>query len=239
LKAGYVYDLPIGAGKRFSTGNRLLNQLIGNISTSGILTVASGFPNFVLLGSTGYFTSFTPNGQQGCSVKAPTTFCASSALPAGYTLRPNLVSGVPLINPNWKQNPFGLNGGAFTPYINPAAFTVPGSLNNPALGNSPRTLTGARSPRETMFDARVVKGFSFHERYRVNLTATFNNAFNHPVYFAANNTANDPLQTAVTPVTTGTAPSIIFNPAATTFGHLNINTANLSRVIRVGAEFVF
>jgi hypothetical protein len=239
LKGGYVYDLPLGVGKRFNTHNRILDQLIGNISTSGIVTVASGFPNFVLLGSTGYFTSFTPSGSQSCSTKAPTTYCASTALPTGYTLRPNLVHGVPLINPNWKQNPFGLNGGNFTPYLNAAAFAAPGSLNNPALGNAPRTLTGARSPRETMFDARVSKGFSFHERYKLNLTATLNNAFNHPVYFAANNTANDPLQTAVTPVTTGGKPSITFNPAASTFGHLNINTANLSRIIRVGAEFTF
>jgi Carboxypeptidase regulatory-like domain/TonB dependent receptor len=239
LKVGYVYELPVGTGKKYATHIGVIDQLIGNISTSGLFTMASGFPNYVVLGSTGYFTSFTPNGKNGCSVKSPNTYCASSALPTGYTLRPNIVPGVPLVNPHWRDNPFGLNGGNFTPYLNSAAFAVPGSLNNPALGNAPRTLPGARSPRETMFDVRVVKGFSFRERYKLNLTATLNNAFNHPVYFAANNTANDPLQTAVTPVTTGTTPSITFNQAATIFGHLNINSANLSRVIRVGAEFVF
>lgn len=238
LKSGYQYELPIGRGKLVNTNNRILDWLAGNFSTSGIFTMASGFPNYVILGasSTGYFTSFTPNGQQGCATK---NFCASSALPAGYVLRPDIVPGVPLINPNWKKNPFGLNGGNFTPYLNAAAFAVPGSLNNPALGNAPRTLPGARSPRETMFDARIVKGFRIHERYQLNLTGTLNNAFNHPVYFAANGTNNDPLLTNQTNVTTGTTPSITFNSASTTFGKLNGNSANLSRVIRVGAEFTF
>ncbi|HEY2014262.1 MAG TPA: carboxypeptidase regulatory-like domain-containing protein [Bryobacteraceae bacterium] len=241
FKVGYNYQLPFGAAQRFDTRNRLLNELIGNFTTAGIFTMASGYPNVVTLGSTGYFTSFTPKGSTGGSASTCTTtsFCASSALPTGYLLRPNIVPGVPLINPGWKRNPFGLNGGAFTPYLNAAAFTTPGSLNNPALGNAPRTLTGARSPRETMFDMRVVKGFNIGERYQFKLIAQANNVFNHPVYFAANNTANDPLQSAVTNVTSGTRPSITFNQASTTFGHLNINSANLSRVLRVGAEFVF
>jgi hypothetical protein len=253
LKGGYMYELPFGAGKQFHTPSRIVNQVIGNFTTSGIFTMASGFPNFVLLGSNGYFTSFTPKGQNPtptgiasgvtspvCNPSGTTTYCAGSALPTGYYLRPNLVPGQPLINPNWKSNPFGLNGGAFSSYLNPAAFTAPGSLNNPMLGNAPRTLTGARSPREMLFDMRFAKAIQFHERYQLNLTGTFNNVFNHPVYFAANNTANDPFQIASTNVTSGaSAPSITFNQNATQFGHLNASSANLSRIIRVGAEFSF
>ena len=259
LKGGYNYELPFGAGKQFSTRSNLVNQIIGNISTAGIFTVASGFPNFTIMGSSGnnvpaYFTSFTPKGQNptpigiasgvtapACNPSGTTLYCAGSALPAGYYLRPNIVPGVPLINPSWKSNPFGLNGGAFTPYLNPAAFTPPGSLNSPALGNAPRTLTGARSPRQFMFDVRAVKGFSIRERCRVNLTAMANNVFNHPVYFAANNTANDPYESSQTNNVTAAAgaPSITFNPNATSFGHLNANTANLSRIVSVGAEFTF
>jgi hypothetical protein len=86
----------------------------------------------------------------------------------------------------------------------------------------------------------VKKGVRITDRYILNLTATHNNAFNHPVYFGANNTANDPLQTTVTNVTTGTTPSITFNPSLTTFGKLNsAQIAGFSRVIRVGAGFVF
>lgn len=237
LRVGYQASLPFGKNQRFQSNHRWVNALIGNISTSGIVTAASGYPNYVILGSTGYFTSFTPKGTGGCTT---TNYCASSALPTGYVLRPDIVPGVPLINPNWKKNPFGLNSGSFTPYLNSAAFAVPGTLNQPRLGNAPRTLTGARTPREFLFDARVKKGFQIRDRYALNLTATFNNALNHPAYFAANNTANDPLQTSVTNVTSGATPSITFNPASTTFGKLNVSQiSGMSRVIRIGAEFVF
>jgi hypothetical protein len=90
-----------------------------------------------------------------------------------------------------------------------------------------------------MFDARVKKGFTLHERYLINISATLNNAFNHPVYFAANSTANDPMTTGVSNSVSNGLPVITSNFAATTFGKLNPNSANLSRVIRVGAEFVF
>jgi hypothetical protein len=62
LRTGYQINLPFGRQQRFDTHNGLLNAIVGDISTSGIMTVASGFPNFVTLGSTGYFSSFTPKG---------------------------------------------------------------------------------------------------------------------------------------------------------------------------------
>lgn len=220
LKVGYTYNLPIGKGYFLSLHKNWLNQLIGNISTAGIITAASGFPNFVTLGSNGYFYSFNSKG-------------VSSALPAGYTLRPDIVPGVPLINKNWKPSAFT---STFTPYLNPAAFATPGSLNAPALGNAPRTLPGARSPREFFFDARVSKGFIVR-RYQFNVFANFQNVFNHPVYMLANATASGALQTAAT--TNAAAGTVTFNPASTTFGKLNGNTQNLSRVIRVGAELTF
>jgi hypothetical protein len=234
FRAGYVYQLPFGAGRRFTTHHSWVNQIIGNFSTSGIVSVLSGFPSSVTLGNTGYFSSFTPKGTLGCTA---TNFCASAALPTGYTLRPNIVPGQRLINSGWKSNPFGLNGAGYTPYLNAAAFAIPGSINNPALGNAPRTLTDARSPRETMFDARVMKGFTIKSRYTLNLTGTFNNAFNHPVYLGTSTTTLN--TTSETNVVSGTTPSITFTPNITSFGKLNPNTALLSRVIRVGAEFVF
>jgi hypothetical protein len=90
-----------------------------------------------------------------------------------------------------------------------------------------------------MFDARVKKGFYFGDRYQFNLIGTFNNVFNHPVYFAANNTANSPFISAETYTVSGSQPVINFTQNSTQFARLNGNTANLSRVIRVGAEFVF
>jgi hypothetical protein len=234
LKVGYTYTLPIGAGQRFKTRHRLVNNLIGNISTSGIYTVQSGFPNYVTLGSAGYFVSLTPKGMDGCTPSGTAMYCSSTGLPAGYTLRPDRVPGVQLINKNWKHGGGGALSSNFVPYINPAAFTTPGSQDNPRLGNAPRTLSDARSPRESYFDARFVKGFHFHSRYQLNLTATLNNAFNHPLFFSLN-TKN--LQNANTIDLVGG--TITPTLASTTFGQINNNSAGFSRVIRVGAEFTF
>jgi hypothetical protein len=239
LKAGYTYQLPFGRGQTFDTHNSFLNQIIGNISTSGILTVESGFPNSVVLGSTGYFTSMTPTGTQGCTASGTTSgarnmYCASTALPSsyGYTLRPNIVPGVPLINKNWKATALSSN---FVPYINPAAFTTPGTQGNPMLGNAPRTLSDGRSPRETMFDASVRKGFTIRERYKVSLVGTFINAFNHPVYFGLGTRT---LQS--TSVTANLATGTLTPVANGSFGQFNVgNTSGFSRVIQVGGEFTF
>jgi hypothetical protein len=244
LKSGYTYALPFGPGRTFSSSKRWVNQIIGGWTTSGIATVQSGFPLFAVLGSTGYFESFTPPGTNGCGTP---NYCSSSALPAGYALRPNIVPGVPLINPNWRQNPFGLNNSKASSYLNPAAFEAPGSAGNAQLGNAPRTLSNARSPRETFFDAQVSKTFTLPKGDRLRFFGTFNNAFNHPAYFPGNTTALQTTSTVCTIVNAATqlpacigkkVPDVAFNPAAN-FGNVGTNTAQLSRIIRVGAEIDF
>jgi hypothetical protein len=230
LKFGYTYDLPIGREHKLSLHNRILDNLIGNISTSGIATYADGLPNAVVVGGVGYFVSVTPKGVNGCTPSGANSYCVANALPAGYVLRPNIVPGQPLLNKNWKKNVFATN---FTPYLNPAAFSVPGSPSNPQLGNAPRLLANARSPREALFDMHFSKGFKLGERYNLNITSTFINAFNHPVYFGVNHnltstTTASQANGSVTPVTTAT------------FGQFNQGqTAGMSRVILVGGEFTF
>jgi hypothetical protein len=238
LKIGYTWDLPIGAEHKLSLHNRFLDNLIGNISAAGIATYADGFPNAVVLGSSsdsyGYFVSLTPVGTNGCASSGTgankSNYCTANAVPAGYTLRPNIVPGVPLLNKNWKNNVFSTN---FTPYLNPAAFSVPGSLNNPQLGNAPRTLANARTPRQAMFDMRFSKGFKIGERYELRINSTFINAFNHPVYYGVNHAVLsadtvDNVHGTVTPVVAGN------------FGQFNQGqTAGMSRVILVGGEFTF
>lgn len=230
LKIGYTYDLPTGRGKWLDAHNKLLNQLIGNISTAGIATYTDGLPSAITLGTVGYFVSVTPVGTNGCTTNGTAKYCTASALPSGYTLRPNIVPGVPLINKNWKKNALNSN---FTPYLNPAAFAVPGSINNPALGNAPRLLAGARSPREALFDMQFRKGITFGERYHLNVNGTFSNVFNHPVYYGANHVLDGSITTSN--VTGTVTPNV-----SATFGQFNQSqTAGMSRIIRVGAEFTF
>jgi hypothetical protein len=236
LKLGYNYNLPFGIGERFATHNGIIDRIIGNFSTSGIITSASGFPNYVTLGGGyGYFTSITPAGTNGCTTSGTNKFCTSGALPTGYTLRPSFVPGVPLINKNWKKNPFSSTApGGITDYLNPAAFAIPGSLNNPQFGNVPRTMSNARSPREFMFDAHVQKGFTVRENYRINLNANFINAFNHPVYFGVTG------HTLLNNVAVSTVTGNIASTTVANFGQLSQgNTAGFSRVIQVGASLTF
>lgn len=84
---------------------------------------SSGYPASAIMGNTGWFAS------RG----------GGSALD-GFTLRPDRVLGVPVINPNWRNSPFT------EPFLNPEAFSIPGTENAPAIGNSPRMLPDARSP---------------------------------------------------------------------------------------------
>ncbi len=247
LKGGYNYELPFGAGRQFRAANRLLNQIIGNFSTAGIFTWQSGIPFFVEMNAASTFTSFTPKGQNptpigiapgvtspACNPSGSNLYCAGSALPTGYTLRPNLVAGAPLINSNWKVNPFGLGSGATTPYLNIAAFAPPGAVGAPQVGDLSRTLPAARGPRSLFFDMNVAKGINIKERYKVNFTALALNVFNHSAYIV-NNT--NTLESSQTNVTSGaTAPNITYTQDSGSFGHL---TADGSRVLLVGAQLVF
>ena len=243
LKGGYNYELPFGAGKKFQTGSRILNQVIGNFATSGIITWESGFPSAAIMQVVGNFTSFTPQGTNPTpigiapGVTAPVcntaSYCAGSALPTGYVLRPNIVPGVPLINPNWKKNPFGLGSTARTQYLNTAAFTAPGTIGHPVLGNAPRTLPGARSPRMFYADMNATKGISFRERYKLNLSATATDVFNHAGYSLFGSTQVYGSQTNTT--SGASAPSISYNLNS---GFANTNSQP-SRVLMVGAQFVF
>ena len=239
LTAGYNAILPLGIGQRFRTKNGIIDRIIGNISTSGIIRSQSGMPNSVYLGTSGYFTSLTPvgtpavNGNTACGASRTIKFCTSNALPGGYTLRPNIVPGVPLINKHWRDNPFNsLAHGGITPYLNAAAFAVPGSPGNPPLGNAPRTLSNARSPREFTWDMSLVKGFTIRERYGLNLNVNFNNVFNHPLYAPVGQRTL--LANTVVSNTTG----VFTNNNNVQFGNLN-TPGGLARVIRVGAQFTF
>lgn len=233
LRVGFTYTLPFGIQQRFRTNNRIADNLLGNFNVSGMLTSQSGFPNFVLLGSTGYFTSVTPKGQDGCTA---TNYCTSAAFPAGYQLRPKRIRGVPVINPNWKSGGGGVFSSTFVPYINPDAFTVPGGPDDPQVGDVPRLMGDARSPREFFFDMNVKKSFVIHDNLRFAITGTFNNVFNHVVYFGLNQTSKSLYTAASVSTTTGQFATPTRSAA---FGQMTNNSGNLSRVIRVGAELTF
>jgi hypothetical protein len=126
-------------------------------------------------------------------------------------VRPDIVPGVPLVNPLWKRGcPVGSAAppSGCEPYINPAAFMRP---VKGTLGNAPRTLD-IRSPRQTFFDFSLSKDFPWpvgakEGKRRINLRVDLINAFNHP-NFRYNNTGN-------TPFGMGTFPTEITTEAVT------------------------
>jgi hypothetical protein len=169
----YVLTLPIGRGERININSRWLNALAGDWRTSGIFSAMSGYPIWTVLNSNAYFISTAP-GSAVIGGNGPAIEDAN--------LRPSLVPGQRLIQPNWKQDPFGLNGGG---YLNPNAFTTPGSPGNPQLGDAPRTLSDARNPRIIYYDASVRKGIPLRGDGRVRLELRLDaiNAMNHTNFF--------------------------------------------------------
>lgn len=103
-----------------------------------------------------------------CSVCSLSRAAISSGgnLASGAVLRPNINPGVEIVNPNWRQNPY-VNGA----FLNPAAFSVAGSLDNPEFGKAPRTMSSVRNPVTQFFDASISKRFFILPNER--LSATF------------------------------------------------------------------
>lgn len=134
----------------------------GDWNISALFMRSSGYPASAIAGNNGWFAS------RG----------GGNALD-GFTLRPDRVLGVPVINPNWRSSPFT------EPYLNPAAFVIPGTETAPSIGNSPRTLPDARSPAITSLDASVFKNLKLSKdskRY-LQLRVDVINVPNHPNFF--------------------------------------------------------
>lgn len=162
MTIGYNYTLPFGKGA-LSAHNKIVDAVLRGWSTSGILNMQSGMAFTPILGSGGYYVS-TGGG---------------AITPTGLTLRPDVVPGQRCLNPNWDSgNPFAV------PFINVNYFAAPGSLNNPRLGSSPRSLSGCRSPRMVSLNGSLMKRvYLGSERRYLQLQVDALNATNHPLFF--------------------------------------------------------
>jgi hypothetical protein len=163
FNATYIWDLPFGRGRH--VGNHLwkpLDILVGGWTTSGTLKYASGFPYMPYLSDANQLGDIT------------------------HTARPDLIPGVPVLNPLWDRNcPVGTG---CQPYVNPSAFARP-ALG--ALGTAPRTLDGVRGPWSRTFNMSLQKDFYLGEghRRRLQFRADALNALNHPVFAVYPNNA--------------------------------------------------
>jgi outer membrane receptor protein involved in Fe transport len=165
----FAYQLPIGKGKGFlGHSNRLLDGVVGGWMISGIGTVQSGLPGVVTLFDTNGLSSLTQGSGNGA-------------------VRPNIVPGVPLVNPNWSSS--CLYGTACAPYLNPGAFERP-ALGQ--IGNAPAALN-VYAPMQRNLDIAVTKTFRFGESSKRYLQLKLDaiNVFNYAgVSFGSTNSFN-------------------------------------------------
>ncbi|MCU1259402.1 MAG: Cna domain protein, partial [Bryobacterales bacterium] len=150
-----VYDLPFGEGQMFgSNAWKPLRLAFGNWNISGVERLTTGYP-------------FTP------------TIATDNFIDTTHTheIRPNIVAGVPLVNPDWSRSCPTTNTCA--PYVNYSAFELPPAGQ---LGNAPRTLSGLTGPLVQTLDLSVQKNFKIGEKRRIQFRVDALNALNHPIF---------------------------------------------------------
>lgn len=156
FSATYIYDLPFGRGRQlFDHLPGALDAVLGGWTMAGVFRLQSGYPFFPTISDTNRLSQDLT-----------------------HTVRPDLVAGVPLKNPNYDPN--CKTSTLCEPYVNPAAFIRP---EKGSLGDAPRTLD-IRGPIQRYFDASFQKNFAWPifkgESRRIQFRVDLNNAFNHP-----------------------------------------------------------
>lgn len=146
--ANVVYELPFGPGKPM-LAHGLPSRFAGGWMVTGIAQYQVGRP-------------------------IPLT--ANNTLPLfNSTLRPNVISGVPL------QNSFDHFDPAVNSWINPAAFQVPAPFT---FGNAAREYAGLRAPAFKNETVGISKRTMLAERLSLTFRAEFFNVFNRVIFAA-------------------------------------------------------
>ncbi len=166
LVLNYVYDLPIGRGKKFGSGmNAVEDAVAGGWQVTGITTAQSGFP--MSIGPSGNAASVYGGNQHadftGASFKSGN--CGGS-------------SGIPSIAVGSKYC-----------FFNPAAFKAPADYT---FGSAPRYFSNLRAPGYVDEDFAIQKWFTLKERLRLQIAVQMFNAFNHPNFGIPNATVGSP-----------------------------------------------
>lgn len=159
----YTYELPFGPGKPLANKGGIVGQLVGGWQVSGIHLYQSGRPVHIENWAFGSDNPLRAND--------------------GFSVRPDIVPGQPLVNPEWNKNcsgPLSNDPGrsACQFYFNPAAFTAPAPGT---FGNAPKFLSGLRMRPYFNEDFSITKRFPLTERVNLAFQANFFNAFNRVV----------------------------------------------------------
>ncbi len=151
LALNYVYELPVGRGKRFGGGmNVVADEFLGGWQVTGITTVQSGFP--MSIGPVGNAGSVFGGSQHanltGAGFRTGSCGSGNSSIPVGTKYC----------------------------FFNPMAFA---STPDFTFGNAPRYFSNLRAPGYVDQDLGIQKWFKFGEKLRLQFAVQMFNAFNH------------------------------------------------------------
>jgi hypothetical protein len=166
LVLNYVYDLPVGRGKRLGGGmNTVEDAVAGGWQVTGITTAQRGFP--MSIGPSGNAASVYGGNQHADLTGQP--FKSGNC---GGT------NGVPAIPVGTKYC-----------FFNPAAFKAPADYT---FGTAPRYLSNLRAPGYVDQDLAIQKWFTLKERLRLQVAVQMFNAFNHANFGIPSATVGNP-----------------------------------------------
>lgn len=166
LVVSYIYELPVGKGKRFLNKGGALDKVVGGWQVSGIQRYQSG---------------------------QPLSFCCATGIP-GYqgAIRFNLVPGQPIFSDAWRSGHFNPTTDSM---FNPKAFSDPNGVDNLtgidnrasrggswALGTMPRTLGSVRMNHFFQEDFNLMKRFFLGEKKDILFQASAFNTFNRVIW---------------------------------------------------------
>ena len=144
-----IVELPFGHGKRWASGSRAADLMIGGWTLSTAVNLQAGFPI---------------NVQQN----------AESRLGGANANRPNL-SGQSLDTPGSYEDRLASSDHPTATWVNPAAFTL---APTGTFGNAPRTITDIRTPPQYNTDAVFIKNFRLLGTHAAQLKIEMLNLFN-------------------------------------------------------------
>ena len=161
----YLYELPVGKGKKLLTnpqgfGQKFLDKAIGGWQVAGFSIFQSGYP--LQITQSDNFTSGLGYGN----------------------LRPTLLSN------NYATGAAihsAVGNPASARYLNASAFAVTPIYS---FGTSPSVLPNLRQPRYNQTDLAIIKKFHFTESKYLETRVEGSNIFNHPVFMLDSSALN-------------------------------------------------
>lgn len=174
FKGNAQWEIPVGKGRAFAPGSRIVDALVGGWAVTAIVNYFSGAP----LGFSG----------------------ASSPMPSGWNggQRPNIAAG-DMRASGFDKNAFSLanTSASENTYLTKSLFSDPAPLT---LGTSAPRYAIARGFGTVNEDVGLLKNFRIRERYRFQVRGEFLNVFNRSVLGGINTNIKNALFGQVTSI---------------------------------------